>query len=292
MSCRSKMPMMGRNTSRLAAAMVLAAAGGACDGDASDDWMSTRPTEPTRGVYGTLLHEEVVGEQHTIEFFDVGNGMGLVRELMPAGQRAVLDNIDEGNRSLATYFRLVRPTTAVPATLLDADERALLTKAKLDRLVAQNPSAHTLAATAAPIEVEDPSIVQVQSAETASCSADMFGDAWGAQWFRDNFCGLNGVTCTGGTFTTKVCDTNWSLKTVETDRGFIWRQMAGDFNVPGHTKGWFKVPLFPQTVLWDHDIAPRTVAIHAMTSGSSNITHAARGTDPCSHGHRVRIWCQ
>ena len=151
MSCRSKMPTIGRNTAGLAAAMALAAACGGCDGDASDDFMSTRPAEPTRGVYGTLLHEEVVGEQHTIEFFDVGFGVGLVREMMPAGQRSVLDNIDEGDRSLATYFRLVRPTAAVPANLLDADERALVTKAKLEsprcpesvrRYACGNPRAH------------------------------------------------------------------------------------------------------------------------------------------------------
>src|SRR5439155_4634437 len=60
-----------------------------------------------------------------------------------------------------------------------------------------------------------------------ACSDDGFGGNWGANWFVNNYCNAGGF---------RWCRTNlgWARSNDFSAGWTSWRQMEGDFNLPGH----------------------------------------------------------
>jgi hypothetical protein len=228
-------------------------------------------------INGTLLHSIAYSPDHSIEFYDFGEGAVGARERQSVGSETILDTVARPS-SLTDLYRLVAPNSQVPQAIVAADARV----AEYNR---RFPVTADAVENSIPEEMAQPpagSEEQIDQLSQASvlCSADFFGDGWGGQWFIDNF-------ATSADFRNLGTNTDfaWWSTTYE---WFRWKTMNGDFNVNGHTTG--KRNQFPYPtprILWDYDILPRDIEI--WTIGPGSYWKYANASNPCFHTHWISL---
>jgi len=242
-------------------ATVMAMAGGqfvgACDGAAKD--VPAAEVTETAGIHGELLATVQVSARHRVDFYDFGEGAVGAHEVVDIGDEVLLDKLTT-KPTLADIFGVVKPGAEVPRSLFDAQTRADAYNRKFPRPAGAIDSplpANTVDPAAATPASDD---IGTHTSALTSCSADLLGDNWGAQWFLNNHCNEG---CFRDCFT-NVISSNWTT----TKDWFKWKVMAADFNVKAHTVGEHNCSICPNWELkWDHDVQPRQISIHTMTSG-------------------------
>lgn len=229
------------------------------------------------------LHELDLGSDHRLEFYEFAAGEYAVRETMAVDDaRGSVISPDNATSLVAIYRAAVREkTSAVPAALVEADRLA----AERAKRLADAPRP-----TSEPPMASEPTF---ETVEKASCSADAFGDDWGAQWF------LN-MHCVGHAF--RDCHTNQAATETNSLTRATIRQMEGDFSSPGHMQGFRWVASGPcQESWWDpvctrkyawqdawnFAVQPRTVEALTFTD---SVTKRALGSSPCGHEHLAVLW--
>jgi len=249
--------------------------------------------ERIKGINGTMLHRIHVGPSHRIEFFQFDTGITAVRETMSvdSGERPLVDSIKHSVPfSLGEVFRQLSPREMVPHTLLRADAESemitndvksykdwpkpsLLTDSFGPNETSSSPASRSSTA----------STMSAASAAAQSCSSDYYGDNWGQDWFKQNYC---------NTGQAKTCwfNVGWGYSTRSNFKWYSYRQMEGDFNIAGHASVsyWLCTGNFITgsscgwTPIADEDVAPRTITIWTFGKDWSDGVHAA-GTSPCGH---------
>lgn len=277
----------------LAGALALAFTGAGClsapDDETADDLEGI-------GQTAKLVHTIDEGNGHTLEFYDAGDGQVAVKEEFFAADHARLDRVPDGNYTLAELYRRVRPTGEVPASILSTDVHAKSVLARLEKLRAERPEFRM----PAPAELTEklgaaPGGVELKQGAVVSCSADLFGDRWGAQWWIDNFCQWwDGFShCTSG-FTKVSHVENVPTISASWSGGKFWqyKQFEGDFNVAGKFKIYRTGYPYPTpNVFGQGAVNPRKVIIWNISGGSSWQTNHASGSSPCSHAMDAVVWC-
>jgi hypothetical protein len=140
---------------------------------------------------GTHLHTVELASDHLLNFWELSPGDVAVHESAPAGSKLRLAGL-KTEMSVLELYRQLAPEAAsesVPAALLEAARRAEARQIQEQRVEAEiarrglqeSPDLAASVPLAAPESTPAPDAVQ-------ACSADRFGDLWGAQWFLDNFC--------------------------------------------------------------------------------------------------------
>lgn len=252
-----KVTMMNR--SFLVALVGLAGAQlvGGCDG--AEQSVPAGQSTAAQGIHGELLATVQVSPGHSVDFYDYGDGAVGAHEVVDIGDEILLDKI-KTKPTLAEIFSIVKPGAAVPRALLDAQTRA-------DTYNRRFPRPAQAADDVLPTNSVSPAATQVASSDVAarssavvSCSGDLLGDNWGAQWFLNNY-------CNEGCF--RDCPTNVTYSDWTTTKDwFKWKVMAADFNVTAHTSGSHECSICASWDLkWSYDIQPRKIDIHTMTSG-------------------------
>jgi hypothetical protein len=234
-------------------------------------------------IDGRLLHtlEKIPG--HVLQFYDFGDGEVGVRESLEIGDTAVLDAI-KAPVAMGEVFRVARPGVEVPVAILEADKRAAHIKATRTNIakdvgaaVGQPELDSEPGATGAVHEAYD-----VTGAIAASCSPDYNNDGWAADWFISNHCNEGCL---------RNCYKNYLSGGWETDYDwFRWKQLEGDFNISGYTRGWRTgFPYAGRKTIWSYDVLPRRVEIWTMTGGT--MTKHAEGSSPCGHMSWAALRC-
>lgn len=215
-------------------------------------------SEATEGIRGELLATVQVSEKHRVDFYDYGKGAVGAHEMVEIGDDILFDKL-KTKPTLAEIFTLAKPGAEVPRALLDAQTRADAFNKQSSRV------AEALDNNLPPSNVERPITPSAtgnvaSQSQALACSDDLLGDSWGAQWFLDNY-------CNEGCFrncSTNVVSSNWNT----TKDWFKWKVMAADFNVVAHSKGSHECGICASAeLIWSHDVQPRMVSIHTMTSG-------------------------
>jgi len=223
-------------------------------------------------IHGTLLYAKSLGSDHTVEFYEFGEGGTAIHE------SSSIDNEEApflakgvAFSSLAdAYAKLNTATAEVPGAILQADERAAM---------AQSAPAAPRLTTEAPGGASSTLSEEILSGAASTCSADELGDNWGASWFLNNFC----IT---GNF--RWCPTNygWADSGQYQASWSQWTQFEGDFNLTGHIFGveiscnWLFGCGIP-TVIFDYDILPRRYETWTFTDGRNY--YSVYGTSQCGH---------
>lgn len=238
-------------------------------------------------VNGDLLHSIPIGENHVLEFYEFRDGQLAVRESQPIGSTSVLDGVRDAE-GLSSVFRRVRPEVVVPSAIIEAERRASKAPAMQETLDEAAP----LEEIRAEVEREALDREQAEPVQTraATCSGDVLGDQWGADWFTQNHCNF---ACSPGTWIDfSKCDTNWGYA-FETARGndwLYWRQFEGDFNVAGRIRAWSLKPA--RVIHFDRVLPPRQMETWwYKNNGSSSTTNVFWGDSPCGHLGRNTIRC-
>jgi hypothetical protein len=231
------------------------------------------------GVRGTLLESIVLSEDHRIDFFELTSGGTIMREeysmdVPTEGRLPQLQDLD----GMAAVFRALRPDEAVPVALSEADAR--------DAVRRRTEAENGLYASDEMDEEADVGNEPVSTrAQTLSCSADLYGDGWGGQWFLDNY-------CAGGPGLYKWC---WANNSGYSSGGFdvwhtlVWTQFVGDFNRSGsfmlqhRSCGLFSCDW--EIDVWE-SIPPRKVRTWSSTHSKQKILSES----PCSHQGVVFKW--
>jgi hypothetical protein len=264
--------------------LVLALGGAGCSAAVGDD-----PEVQEEGVgveSSRLVHSIDVGDGHTLEFYDFGEGQVGIKEEYAMGDKPLLDDAVALEAStLADLYRRVSPETLVPAAIVAADAHAADTLSKPQKVY------ETLPERAAPAEEE---VGTVQSA-VVSCSPDHFNDNWSAQWFIDNFGSLWNYNCTG---VTGFVNVNRATNLTKTDYyaggsySWLWRAFEGDFNVSGSFsifRNGFGLPA--NIPLASGSIPPRKVVAWTIKGGWSNQVNHATSRSGCGHAGAAQAWC-
>jgi hypothetical protein len=250
-----------------AVAFSLLGCGGAPDNSANT---GAAPADTITGtINGKLLYSIESKPGQRLDFYDFGDGQTAVHETHRMETDApVVDAIRAKRpKTLAEIYRLASPGTPVPAILVDADSHA----ADYSRA---NPAPASEEATPAPAS----SVASSPQALTA-CSGDFYGDNWGAQWFRSNYCDYQPGS------DQFWCRTNrWTVDTGDQEHtNFYYYQFEGDFNNQGWTTGTHKhCSFFSCTWIrdWDYWFAPRHV--HTWYYGGYGMRRA-EGSSQCGH---------
>lgn len=257
---------------------------------------------------GKLVHKLDQGNGHTIEFYDLGNGLLGVREEMDPTDHATLQN-PEGSTTLAQLYRSVRAAGPIPEAIVAADAHSARMAKRLEELSAANggtgASAEVAPGPAAPVSPSpsatparvsgDPEVELTQGAQTLSCSADFFKDNWGAKWWVQNF----GLFWEGKA---PSCDGFWNVDHVEnwgSAQYFFhggpkqYKQLEGDFNVPGRTiiKTKEILPGAPWRVSIDASITPRKMSVWNFINPSVFVDYKIEGYSPCNHLMTAFVYC-
>ncbi len=226
---------------------------------------------------------------HSIQFYEFASGEVGVRESLPVdGGEALLDRLSREPDSIADVYRAVRPGGDVPAVLLDADTRLAASRAATAQargVTAPTAIAEGELAAKGPEDGEDPGGFKTTA---LVCSGDNYHDGWGGDWFISNY-------CNEGAF--RSCGKNYGEYHFSGTPSWVkWKQMEGDFNVPGHTHGqhgergcpWPLVCGAAIVVDWDYNVLPRHIEIWTM----SNYTYGVyiQGKSPCGHVHAAVGW--
>lgn len=281
----------------VAAAISIAVVGCGAGGDA--DSASTESVDASSAavdgqINGDLLHSFTAGTDHIVQFYDFGDGKVGVRESLPMEGQALLDRVDQ-RLPLAEIHRIIQPGVEIPKALIAADAR--MAQARLSTPVPPSAERETLttskdigATSLAPIASQAPKNVAEgvasQSQAAVVCSADAFGDAWGAQWFLNNYCNWG---CS------RECQTNWGSAhaKVEGNDRFKWKQMEGDFTNAGKISAYMTGYPYPAPhYFYNYSILPRKVEVWFFDNiGWSWQTIHAIGQSPCGHLHFLKGWC-
>jgi hypothetical protein len=257
---------------------------------------------PGGRIYAKLLHSVNPEPDHAVEFYEFKPGDYLMRETQSVDSKKplLLDQAGK-NATLVDVFRLAVPGATeadVPDVLRQADKLAAVAMSKKTAVVARAPvsgSADGVGTVAQAIGDDGSDPVIVPDPEQP-CSADEFGDDWGAQWFLNNFCDALNF---------RECDTNGRFFSSgeETTQNFIAKQMEGDFVNRGHTHGrnrtsqecegpWYDPVCtdYYWETSWDFDIQPRQTSAMQTTGGYPSAQRAAWGWSECGHGHHAWLF--
>jgi hypothetical protein len=258
---------------------LVALALGACEA-APADQTAAPPSGAShhQGIDGTLLYEKVLGPDHTVQFWDMGQGLNLIRESASIDGNPQLVTRGKEFESLAPLWtQLNAGDVNVPASILSADGRAAARR----KLRAQTAVA-TSAPTTAPAASLPPGVIAA-----SSCSPDYGHDNWGAAWFNANYCRDS---------LTRWCPTNWG----SADSGMVhhrytsWTQMEGDYNVGAQINGYIiRCTLFgttcgPTTQFVNQPLAPRHILEFHWTDEYDRVEWY--GFSPCGHGDAAWEW--
>jgi hypothetical protein len=258
-------------TSNLSASLGAARSGKLSDGAAA-------------GIYGTVLYTKTYSSNHEVVFIELVPGVAAIAEQASIDSdvpvlQAALKAAPAG--SLADIYRQLNPTAqSIPQSIEEADRRLAITLAKqgaegtqgAPKIVAPSRDARRITASG------------ISQAATGWCSFDRHeGEAWGAQWFRNNFCNVGGF---------RVCLTNQSGYDTGRFQEKWWQytQMEGDWNQTGSIQVWHDQGLFIGWHLdaW-HDIQPRQMETWSC-SGCGGVEII--GSSQCGHEHASIGWNQ
>jgi hypothetical protein len=285
------------------AALILAQALSACGaaGDAGGETPASEAapaaqSSAVEGISGELLASVKVSDKHAVDFFDFGEGLLGAHEMMPIGVDSVLDRFAD-DASLEEIFASLQPGVAMPAALTKAQlradaynlehpsvgpvvDRTLNEKAVDNEAQLAAPSSVSVRAEAAGQVGSSEQVGSVKQAAT-SCSSDVYGDQWGAQWFLNNM-------CNEGCF--RHCHTNQLWRAVSTTKNwFRWKSMNGDFNVTARSRGWRVCSICAaDETIWSYNIQPRQSDNWKMTGGHEK---GGRIDSQCGHGHAAGLTC-
>jgi hypothetical protein len=240
---------------------------------------TTARAEPTKGIRTTPLYAKHLGPDHVVELYDFGTGGVAVRESYSIdGGDAPFVRTMGAIQSLAHVYKQLEPTaSSPPASIMEADRVSALRRSEA---VATPP---VLPAPASP--AEDPT--STVSAPLSTCSADLFGDGWGGDWFINNFCNQ-------GSF--RWCQKNWYRANSGwfRDSWTTWRQLEGDFSNPGHITGehyeqhWYTFETYTSiTVDFDYDVLPRHIEEWVWNGSALSLVMAS---SPCNHLDVAMLW--
>ncbi len=250
-----------------------------------------RDPAATTGIFGTALYKKNVGPDHVVAFYEFDPGTVAVHESFSVdeGERPLLDG-SWTFHSLGDVYKQLNPDTKdVPSHILDADRRVADVRASEAREYALHRTA------ARPVPPPDTPPMSAAAGERAffstaatTCSGDGFGDNWGETWFLNNFCNAGGF---------RWCPTNrtWANSGEYSAAWTSWRQMEGDFNLPGHISGtrisctdyWIYTSCGPRTIYMDYDVLPRHVESWTFSDGNDRFAFA--GTSQCGHQHTALL---
>jgi hypothetical protein len=281
----------------LAGALALAFSGAGCIG------VSDEPApEELEGVGETakLVYTLDQGNGHTLEFYDAGDGQIAVKEELFVGDALLLDKMETRNYTLEELYRHVRPSGEIPRSILDTDIHAKAVLGRLETLRVTRPDFRLPGATPAAgttsVDSTKSSEVELAQGAVVSCSSDILGDNWGAQWWIDNFTRWwdnPNSHCTSG-FTTTRHGENWGNVHLEWGGGNYWqyKQLEGDHQ----TSGQFKIyrtgfPYPTAKVFGQGPVAPRKMVVWNISGGMSWQTNHASGSSPCGHLMWTQVWC-
>jgi hypothetical protein len=223
----------------------------------------------TKGIHGTWLYRKTLGTDHILEMYELGPGATAVRESLSADgeQRPLLDSVGSF-RTLGELFRKLEPEAEeAPQAVLLADARAA-------------GLARSLGPTDGDRQPSAESGISPPIAADVSCSADYYGDGWGADWFENNYCNAGSFRyCNAKNVSSAWINGNFSWMS--------WRQFEGDFNLPGHIDGWHQIPCTGQCrspyqiiVDFDYDVLPRHIEIWTY---SPSVKRQIEGSSQCNH---------
>jgi hypothetical protein len=259
---------------------LVAALGGV--GCAGADGSQVQEQDESVAETSKLVHSIDVGNGHTLEFYDFGEGQVGIKEQFAMGDTPLLDN-DAALQTLTLedMYRHVRPGSLVPAGILSADAHAADTLSKPQVIRTKLPAL-----------LAQPEVAKVQSA-ASNCSADLFNDNWSAQWFVDNFAQLWLYNC-GGDFVNVNHAENLTLAQAWAGGKYVWLWKAfnGDFNVSGSFviyRNGFGLPA--NIPLGNGSIPPRNVVQWTIRGGWNNQTNHADNRNSCGHAGYAQIWC-
>jgi hypothetical protein len=268
--------------------LLFAACGSAPDDSGSGVKNAERPNAD--GVYGNLVYSLELKPAHRIDFYEFADGQTALREAFPpGGGPAALPPLSrEGVTTFGeAYQRLATPKTSVPSVLREADVRA----ADLRRFnyAPVAPSGDNVVRTSpltdADVADRDQRLGEDRQALSITCSGDFFGDNWGAQWFRDNYC----VPTSG---LQNACFTNqWGHVAQLSTMGLVYQQFEGDFDNHGWVRMEHESCNFWGTCSWVRDfdgtVIPRDVFLwYYQTAGTRKITASSQ----CGHMGRSFYW--
>jgi hypothetical protein len=231
--------------------------------------------KPQRGIHGTQLYGKFLGAGHSVEFYEFSPGEVAIRESKSAddGKPVFMDGIGAFGTLADVYARLNPGVKTVPQHIRVADRRAAVKRSEaLRRGLSAPPPPETDFLRDAPVTA---------SASAPNCSGDFYGDAWGANWFLNNY-------CNAGQF--RWCDaTNWgyAYSGWHTVHWASWRQMEGDFNERGHIsceaykQHWYGDSL--KTLVVDYDVLPRHVEV--WYTSDIDTTYQWYANSICGHLH-------
>jgi hypothetical protein len=186
------------------------------------------------GIYGNLLYSLELTPDHRIDFYEFADGQTALRETYKGeGARTVLQPLSgKGLKTLTElYQHFAAPGTSVPSAIREADVRA----ANLQRFnyAPVTPVGRWAGRGASGDNVVRSSPVTDGLGQDrqglAACSGDLFGDNWGAQWFRDTYC--NPITGENACFTNEINESE-----LFSSCGLEYFQFEGDFDNAGYVQ--------------------------------------------------------
>jgi hypothetical protein len=186
------------------------------------------------GINGNLLYSLELTPVHRIDFYEFADGQTALRETYKAGDaRTVLQPLSgKGLKTLTElYQHFAAPGASVPSAIREADVRAANSQrfnyapvTPVGRWVGRGASGDNVVRSS---PVTD-GLGQDRQGLSA-CSGDFFGDNWGAQWFRDNYCNPIGME--------NACITNHQEEVAYfTSCGLDYYQFEGDFDNIGSVR--------------------------------------------------------
>ena len=189
-----------------------------CSGEIAE--ADLEPSAVASEINGTLVASLALAEDHTVHFYDFGNGNIAIRESSsldsPGG--GVLVSLDlEGKTASQIYQTLSAEkgdSAAVPSALREAERLATPIPGFLGNARPAGLADHSVLTPSFPISI---------------CSADANRDSYGADWFLDRY-------CTEGGF--RFCKTNITTSVGFADDPRPLR--AWLFDSDGVQSSWFK----------------------------------------------------
>jgi hypothetical protein len=246
-------------------------------------------------INGQLLHSIDLGDAHQVDFWEFADGQFAAHETlsMDSASRGVLTKIsgETVSLSLSEIYRMVKPEAqAVPDVIANADLRAIAYR-----------ETHPAPAITPPMKPPSDDLTRnsgilpteaISSAGATGCSADAFGDNYGAQWFLDNFCNQGGF---------QWCLTNRTSGDTGQRQSswFKWNVMAPDFALTVNMSGghWTCSPSIPiigacgwvYTEDFNHSVQPRQINSWVY-SGSGIREGYALGNASCRRVHYANLY--
>jgi hypothetical protein len=250
---------------------------------AADPDVDPGPTvaSSTESIRGQQLAQLDVDDALQVRFYELEPGVVAVREsgdldAVTPGQPlpSALAGVDPAKATIVDVYRAIAPDAPVPATVLAADARALVS--------AELAAARPAPATSPPVQGEP----YVPTGRTPR-SPDWNGNGYDWQWFMDNFCVEGGF---------RFCPTNvtWAYSGLEQTSWFKTCTFAADWDAGVQFKGqWWKYydgvwpwydGFWHAFVDWDYVVQPRHWECW-WYSGSGYRESWATGLDPAPRVH-------